>query len=160
MKKDTKNIEKLTNRLNDLLAAYQVAYFNTRASHWLIKGENFFELHKVFETAYNDATVKIDDIAERILTLGGVPMLFASRMIKSSEIAEKKITGDQMVCVKGMIEDLSALEIIENDIVKMAGNLDDYVTADMITKYLGEQQKTNWMLYQFLSKKSHIEINK
>ena len=160
MKKDTKNIEKLTNRLNDLLATYQVVYFNTRASHWLIKGENFFELHKVFETAYNDATVKIDDIAERILTLGGVPMLFASRMIKSSGIAEKKITGNQMACVKGMIEDLSALEIIENDIVKMAGNLDDYVTADMVTKYLGEQQKTNWMLYQFLSKKSHIEINK
>lgn len=160
MKKDTKSIEKLTNRLNDLLAAYQVVYFNTRASHWLIKGENFFELHKVFETAYNDATVKIDDIAERILTLGGVPMLFASKMIKSSEIEEKKITGNQTACVKGMIDDLSALEVIENDIVKMADNIDDYVTADMITKYLGEQQKINWMLYQFLSKKSHIEINK
>ena len=160
MKNDTKSIEKLINRLNDLLAAYQVAYFNTRASHWLIKGENFFELHKVFETAYNDATVKIDDIAERILTLGGVPMLFASGMIKSSKIAEKKITGDQTACVKGMIEDLSALEIIENDVVKMADSIDDYVTADMITKYLGQQQKTNWMLYQFLSKKSHIEINK
>ncbi len=64
---DQKNI---VNKLNDLLAAYQVAYFNTRASHWMIKGENFFELHKVFEIAYNDATVKIDDIAERILTLG------------------------------------------------------------------------------------------
>lgn len=160
MKKDTATIEKITDRLNDLLAAYQVAYFNTRASHWMIKGENFFELHKVFETAYNDATVKIDDIAERILTLGGIPKMFASDMIKGSAIKEKKVTGDQTECVKGMIEDLAALEVIENEIVDMADQANDVVTADMLTKYLGQQQKTSWMLYQFLKKKSHIEIKK
>jgi len=158
MKKDTATIEKIISRLNDLLAAYQVAYFNTRSSHWMIKGENFFELHKVFETAYNDATVKIDDIAERILTLGGVPKMFATDMIKSSVIKEKKVSGDQTECVKGMIEDQEALEGLENEIVKMADDANDVVTADMLTKYLGQQQKTNWMLYQFLKKKSHIEI--
>lgn len=160
MKKDTATIEKITKRLNDLLAAYQVAYFNTRSSHWMIKGENFFELHKVFEMAYNDATEKIDAIAERILTLGGVPKMFASDMIAASAIKEKKVSGDQTECVKGMIEDQEALEIIENDIVSMADEANDVVTADMLTKYLGEQQKTNWMLYQFLKKKSHIEVKK
>lgn len=158
MKKDAATIEKIINRLNDLLAAYQVVYFNTRSSHWMIKGENFFELHKVFETAYNDATVKIDDIAERILTLGGIPKMFATDMIKSSVVKEKKVSGDQTECVKGMIEDQEALEVIENEIVKMADNANDVVTADMLTKYLGQQQKTNWMLYQFLKKKSHIEV--
>ena len=160
MKKDTATIEKITGRLNDLLAAYQVAYFNTRSSHWMIKGENFFELHKVFETAYNDATEKIDEIAERILTLGGIPKMFATDMIKSSVINEKKVTGDQTECVKGMIEDQEALEKIENEIVKMADDANDVVTADILTKYLGQQQKTNWMLYQFLKKKSHIEVKK
>ncbi len=158
MKKDAATIEKIINRLNDLLAAYQVVYFNTRSSHWMIKGENFFELHKVFETAYNDATVKIDDIAERILTLGGIPKMFATDMIKSSVVKEKKVSGDQTECVKGMIEDQEALEVIENEIVKMADDANDVVTADMLTKYLGQQQKTNWMLYQFLKKKSHIEV--
>jgi starvation-inducible DNA-binding protein len=126
----------------------------------MIKGENFFELHKVFETAYNDATEKIDEIAERILTLGGVPKMFATDMIKSSVIKEKKVTGDQTECVKGMIEDQEALEKIENEIVAMADEANDVVTADMLTKYLGDQQKTNWMLYQFLNKKSHIEVKK
>lgn len=156
--KNKSTIEKLVVKLNDLLAAYQVAYFNTRASHWMIKGENFFELHKVFEIAYNDATEKIDEIAERILTLGGTPVLFASEMIRSSKISEKKVTGDQTACVKGMIDDLTALTVIENEVVKIADDLSDVVTADVITKYIGEQQKTNWMLYQFLNKKSHIAL--
>jgi len=160
MKNNTATLEKITNRLNDLLAAYQIAYFNTRSSHWRIKGENFFELHKVFEAAYNDATEKIDEIAERILTLGGIPKMSATEMIKGSVIKEKKVTGDQTECVKGMIEDQEALEVIENDIVKMADDANDVVTADMLTKYLGQQQKTNWMLYQFLKKKSHIEVKK
>jgi len=153
MKVDTSN---LTDKLNKLLAAYQVAYFNTRASHWMIKGENFFELHKVFEIAYNDATVKIDEIAERILTLGGQPYLSASEMIKRSSIEEHKKSGDETVCVKGFLEDLTALTEIEKEVIKVADELEDVVTVDQLTKYMGEQQKTSWMLYQFLNKRSKI----
>lgn len=147
----------LVDRLNELLAAYQVAYFNTRASHWMIKGENFFELHKVFEAQYNDATVKIDDLAERILTIGGIPLMSASDILKSSHVAEVKPSGDQTVCIKRLLDDLTALTVIENEIVKMADEAEDVVTADMLTKFLGEQQKTTWMLYQFLKKKSDIK---
>lgn len=146
----------LVNRLNDLLSAYQVAYFNTRASHWMIKGENFFELHKVFEVAYNDATEKIDEIAERILTLGGAPILKASEMIRQSDIKEHEMSGDETGCVKGLLNDLTALTVIEKEIVKMADEQEDVVTADMVTGYMGQQQKTSWMLYQFLNKKSKI----
>src|SRR3954465_8481636 len=93
----------LVDKLNELLSAYQVVYFNTRASHWMIKGENFFELHKLFETAYNDATGKIDAIAERILTLGGKPFLTASEMIEASVIKEYQVSGDETGCVKGLL---------------------------------------------------------
>jgi starvation-inducible DNA-binding protein len=151
------NKQAIVSRLNALLSAYQVAYFNTRASHWMIKGENFFELHKVFETAYNDATEKIDEIAERILTLGGIPLMTVSEIIASSEIGERKVSGDQTACIKGMLDDLTQLTVIENEIVKMAAGADDVVTADILTKYLGQQQKTAWMLYQFLNKKSAIK---
>jgi starvation-inducible DNA-binding protein len=157
MKTSNGKYNKLISRLNDLLVAYQVVYFNTRASHWMIKGENFFELHKVFEVQYNDATVKIDDIAERILTLGGVPLMTASEMMKSSEIKEVKPGGDQTSCVKVLIDDLTQLTVIENEIVKMADEAEDVVTADILTKFLGEQQKTTWMLYQFLNKKSTVK---
>ncbi|MBL7930409.1 MAG: DNA starvation/stationary phase protection protein [Bacteroidia bacterium] len=146
----------LIKQLNNLLASYQVAYFNIRASHWMIKGENFFELHKVFETAYNDATVKIDAIAERILTLGGQPLLNATDMLKLSVIKENGQNGDQEKCVVAMLNDLKGLAVIETEVVKLAQDHEDIVTADLITKYLGEQQKTAWMLSQFLNKRSTI----
>lgn len=157
MKTTNGKYDKLIAKLNDLLVAYQVAYFNTRASHWMIRGENFFELHKVFEIQYNDATVKIDDIAERILTLGGVPLMTASEMIHSSEIKEVKATGDQTSCVKVLLDNLTSLTVIENEIIKMADEAEDVVTADILTRFLGEQQKTTWMLYQFLNKKSSVK---
>ena len=142
--------------LNELLAAYQVVYFNTRGSHWMVKGENFFELHKLFETAYNDATSKIDEIAERILTLGGIPLQTASEMLKVSQVKEYRMNGDEVACVKGLLEDLKKLGAIEKKIIGEAGTQDDIVTADLLTGYMGEQQKTSWMLSQFLSKRSSI----
>jgi len=63
----------LTHLLNQLLANYSVFYQNTRGYHWHIKGEQFFELHLKFEELYQNLFVKIDEIAERILTLGGLP---------------------------------------------------------------------------------------
>lgn len=60
---------KLADNLNDLLANYQLFYSNVRGFHWNITGEKFFELHAKFEEIYNDALLKIDEIAERVRTL-------------------------------------------------------------------------------------------
>lgn len=100
---------------------------------------------------------KIDEIAERILTLGGVPLMTVSEIIRSSEIKESKVNGDQTVCIQGMLDDLTQLTVIENEIVRMAHEAEDVVTADIQTKYPGQQQKTAWMPYQFLKKKSAIK---
>jgi starvation-inducible DNA-binding protein len=146
----------LIKKLNELLSAYQVAYFNARSSHWMIKGDSFFELHKVFENVYNDSSNKIDAIAERILTLGGTPILHASDMIKTSIIKENGVNGKQSKCVSSLMNDIKSLSIIETEIAKIAQDQDDIVTADLVTKYLGEQQKLNWMLAQFLQQRSSI----
>jgi starvation-inducible DNA-binding protein len=146
----------LVKKLNELLSAYQVAYFNARSSHWMIKGDSFFELHKVFENVYNDSSNKIDAIAERILTLGGTPLLHASDMIKMSNIKENGVNGNQAKCVSSLMNDIKSLSVIETEIAKLAQEQDDIVTADLVTKYLGEQQKLNWMLAQFLQQRSSI----
>lgn len=154
--KNKANNDSLIEKLNSLMSSYQVAFFNIRTYHWMIKGENFFELHKVFETAYNDANEKIDAIAERILTLGGKPYLTATQMLKTSEIKENPVNGDKNKCVAAMLDDLKSLSAIECEIIKLANEQNDIGTADLITKYLGEQQKTGWMLSQFLDKPSSI----
>ncbi len=66
--------QKLADKLNVLLANYQLFYINVRGFHWNITGSNFFELHIKFEELYNDALLKIDEVAERILTLGHTPL--------------------------------------------------------------------------------------
>ena len=146
----------LTEGLNTLLASYQAMYFNVRSSHWMIRGGNFFELHKVFETAYNEAAANIDEIAERILTLGGTPLLTGSELLKKSEIKERPSGGDETACVRLLLEDLTQLTGIEKDLVRQADDLDDIVTADLLTGYMSAQQKTVWMLSQSLNKKSSI----
>jgi starvation-inducible DNA-binding protein len=64
----------LVDNLNGLLANFQIYYQSLRGLHWNFKGKNFFELHVKFEEFYTYSQVKIDDIAERILTLQGKPM--------------------------------------------------------------------------------------
>ena len=65
---------KVVEALQQLLADYQVFYTNLRGFHWNIKGHGFFVLHSKFEDMYNDAAEKVDELAERILMLGGVPV--------------------------------------------------------------------------------------
>jgi len=65
---DAIKAKKLADLLNVLLANYQLFYINSRGFHWNIKGEKFFELHLKFEELYTDTQLKIDEIAERILT--------------------------------------------------------------------------------------------
>ena len=82
---DEKKSAKLGDKLNELLANYQIFYMNVRGFHWNIKGEQFFELHVKFEETYNDLLLKVDEIAERILTLGQRPMHAYSTYIKASD---------------------------------------------------------------------------
>lgn len=70
---DEMKLNRVLDALQHLLADFQVYYTNLRGLHWNIRGRGFFTLHEKFETLYNDTAEKIDEIAERILMLGGVP---------------------------------------------------------------------------------------
>ena len=90
--------------LNALLADYQLFYMNTRGLHWNIKGENFFELHLKFEELYNNLVLKIDEIAERVLTLGGTPVHSYSDYLKLSSVKEAKNISKGIVGVKLIVD--------------------------------------------------------
>jgi starvation-inducible DNA-binding protein len=106
---DTQKAQALSLSLNDLLANYQVYYTNIRGFHWNIKGEKFFELHVKFEELYDDLALKIDELAERILTLGFEPEYRFSKYINVSEIKEATQTRDG---VKNVAELVNGLEIL------------------------------------------------
>src|SRR5690554_7952701 len=91
---DKEESKQLGEKLNVLLANYSVFYQNVRGYHWNIKGDTFFELHDKFEELYNDLFKKIDEVAERVLTLGYNPIHTYSEYFELSEIKESERVSD------------------------------------------------------------------
>ncbi|WP_087018375.1 Dps family protein [Thaumasiovibrio subtropicus] len=140
----------LASELNALLAHYQVLYMNARGYHWNIKGEAFFELHVKFEEIYTDLQTKIDELAERILTLGQTPDHAFSRYLAVSAIEEHQNATSGKACVGGLVEGFSALLSKQRVILEQAGEANDEGTAALMGDYIREQEKLLWMLNAYL----------
>jgi starvation-inducible DNA-binding protein len=148
---DTQKAQALSLSLNDLLANYQVYYANIRGFHWNIKGEKFFELHAKFEELYDDLAIKIDELAERILTLGYEPEYKFSTYLEKSKIKEASQTRDGM---KNVIDLVSGLEILiakQRIILDESEAANDEGTNALMSDYIREQEKLVWMYTAFLN---------
>ena len=147
---DEKKAANLGDKLNELLANYQIFYMNVRGFHWNIKGEQFFELHAKFEETYNDLLLKVDEIAERILTLGQRPMHAYSTYIKASDIEEVKDVHEGRACVGNILDSYQSVIRLQREIQALANDADDEGTAALMSDYIREQEKTAWMLTSYL----------
>lgn len=147
---DKDKAEELGNKLNKLLANYQIFYMNVRGFHWNIKGENFFELHEKFEETYDDLLLKIDEIAERILTLGQRPQHAYSTYIKNSEIDEAKDMHEGRACVANILDGYKTTIRLQREILEIAGETGDEGTNALMSDYIKEQEKTAWMLTSYM----------
>lgn len=148
---DSKKSKELAENLNNLLSDFQLFYMNLRGFHWNIKGEKFFELHLKFEELYNDAQLKIDEIAERVLTLGFTPIHTYSDYIKKSQIKEASDISDGKIALKSIIETLTTIIITEREILNMANDANDEGTNALMSDYIREQEKLMWMLKSYLN---------
>ena len=149
---DKKESQKLAEKLNELLANYSIFYQNVRGSHWNIKGEKFFELHVKFEELYNDLILKIDELAERILTLGYAPEHRYSAYLKKSEIREIKETSDGIADVKAILEAFKILIKKQRKLLELSDKAGDEGTNALMSDYIREQEKLVWMYAAFLGK--------
>ncbi|WP_299432009.1 DNA starvation/stationary phase protection protein [uncultured Aquimarina sp.] len=136
--------------LNQLLADYQVFYQNLRGLHWNIKGKEFFELHLKFEEFYDDAVIKIDEIAERILTLEAEPLHTFSDYLNNSKIKEEKGVANGIKGVKIIMKNFSAIIILEREILNLAGDAEDEGTMSLMSDYISQTEKILWMLSSYL----------
>lgn len=140
----------LADALNDLLANYQIFYMNVRGYHWNIKGQNFFELHMKFEELYNDLLVKVDEIAERVLTLGHRPAHAYSSYIERSEVSERKDVANGKEAMEDIVESFAKLIAKQRKLLSLASDADDEGTASLMSDYISEQEKTVWMYRSYL----------
>ena len=148
----TEDAQKLSKELNTLLANYQLFYQNLRGFHWNIKGSDFFELHLKFEELYNDAQIKIDEIAERILTLGESPLHSFQEYLNHSEIKAVVGVSDGSKGLDVTLKGFQMLILQERKILKSAADFEDEGTVSLMSDYITETEKTVWMLAAYLNR--------
>ncbi|QCE42132.1 Dps family protein [Psychroserpens sp. NJDZ02] len=149
---DTQKTKELAEQLNQLLANFQIYYQNLRGIHWNIRGKNFFDLHVKFEELYTDANMKVDLIAERVLTLGETPLHTFDDYIKSSKVPVGHNVSKDDNAVALIVTSLTELLKLERHILETAGEANDEGTNSMISDFISEQEKTIWMMNAWLGK--------
>lgn len=139
----------LVNGLQQLLADFQVYYTNLRNFHWNIKGHDFFTLHSQFEKMYDDMAEKVDEVAERILMLGGVPESKFSAYLQLAKVKEADVTTSGSAALKNILETVARLMEEERKLLALASEAGDEVTVSLMSDYLSEQEKLVWMLVAY-----------
>lgn len=150
---DSTKAAQLAEKLNELLANYSLFYQNTRGYHWNIKGEKFFELHLKFEELYNDLLLKVDEVAERILTLGHSPNHNYSDYKKISKITESTKVSDGITAVKEILNSFQTVILLQREILSLSAEAGDEGTNALMSDYIRMQEKLVWMYSAFLNDK-------
>jgi starvation-inducible DNA-binding protein len=137
-------------QLNTLLSSYQLHYQNLRSLHWNIKGQAFFELHLKYEELYTRTQIIIDDLAERILSIGETPLSRFSDYTANSILKENPIINDGKTGVAYILSAQNAILALEKEILDLSGEANDEGTNSLMSDLIGEKEKTNWMFRAWL----------
>lgn len=140
----------LIDRLNLLLADYQIYYQNLRGFHWNIQGKWFFQLHDKFEELYREASETIDKIAERIRSLGATPLHAFDDYFQKAQLNAAKNISDGEQAVQIAVKNNQVLLFHLKDILAIASQQKDEGTATLITDLITATEKRIWMLKSFL----------
>ncbi|PEC51910.1 DNA starvation/stationary phase protection protein [Bacillus sp. AFS077874] len=149
---DTSSISKTTvDVLNKQIADWNILFVKLHNYHWYVKGPNFFTLHTKFEEFYNEASLHIDELAERVLIIGGKPLATMREYLDTSSLneANKNITSDEMV--QDITKDYNYLIEELKDGMEIAESENDSVTHDLLLAIREQLAKHVWMLTAYLN---------
>lgn len=135
--------------LNVLLADY--LYQKLRNYHWNVSGPMFFGLHEKFEELYTETALRVDEIAERVLSAGGRPVSTLKQHLELARLKEDDGTPNADEMVRTLQGDLECLNGALRKGSEEANKLGDVATANLLDGYADTQEKTVWMLRAFLA---------
>jgi starvation-inducible DNA-binding protein len=139
----------LIEAINQLQADYQVYYQKLRAFHWNVRGPMFFSLHVKFEELYTAFAVKVDDLAERALTLDGKPLPTLSAVLEKARLKEATSMPDAVGMVRALTDDLVQLNAWTRQVAAQAESAEDVGTVNLLEGFADAQEKDVWMLRSF-----------
>ncbi|OWR31699.1 DNA starvation/stationary phase protection protein [Saccharibacillus sp. O23] len=138
--------------LNKQVADWSVLYTKLHNFHWYVKGTHFFTLHAKFEEFYDAATARMDEIAERLLTIGGAPAATLREQLELTSVAEARggETAEEMVEI--LVRDFRAEAAELEEAIEIAGSLNDKATEDLLIGIKSAVDKDAWMLEAYLGR--------
>jgi starvation-inducible DNA-binding protein len=142
--------EALSGKLNHLLADYMIFYQNVRGLHWNVRGDKFFELHLKFEELYTSLLLKVDEIAERILTLGGTPLHTFGEYMEAARIKGVKDISGGRKGIRAIMDALAVIITNQRQLLQLASEAGDEGTSALMSDYIREQEKMAWMYAAYL----------
>ncbi len=146
----------IIDHLRVLEADYSVFYRKLRAFHWNVQGPQFFTLHVKFEELYNGFALKVDELAERALTLGGRPIPTYQEVLDAARLKEASSMPDAVGMVEELYSDLKKLNQWTREVIGAAGDASDVGTTSMLEDFAVQGEKEAWMLRSFLGKSESV----
>lgn len=140
----------LIKELNTQVSTWSVMYAKLHNYHWYVKGKEFFTLHAKFEELYNEATQHMDDIAERVLTLGGEPTATLKQHIEDAVVHEAAGNEKAEQMVATLVSDFNAIMKSLKKGMELSVKEDDVMTEDLLNAIYQSIEKHQWMLNAFL----------
>ncbi|MFZ2288915.1 MAG: Dps family protein [Halopseudomonas yangmingensis] len=136
--------------LSRLLADTYTLYLQTHNFHWNVKGPMFQTLHLMFETQYNELALAVDEIAERIRTLGFAAPGTYKQFVELSSIKEVEGVPEAKEMIRLLVEGQEACVRTARSIFPVCDEASDEPSADLLTQRMQVHEKTAWMLRSLL----------
>lgn len=138
--------KEINQNLNKLIADFTVFYQKLRHYHWNVKGPQFFQLHEKFEVIYNEVGMAIDELAERVVGLNGVPLHTLADMLKETDLDEDPEMAEPAVMVSRTVKDIKSLNQSLQATIELAEEAADRTTANLLDETKDGLEAHLWML--------------
>jgi len=129
-----------------LMANTYTLYLKTHGYHWNVEGPHFQQLHVQFMEQYTEMWTAVDELAERIRALGHYAPSSYAEMAKLSSVPEETGKPDWKAMVRNLAKGHEEVAKSARDVLRVAEDISDDATADVVTPRITLHEKTAWML--------------
>ena len=143
--------QQVVDRLGHLLADSYTLYLKTHNYHWNVTGPMFTTLHTLFETQYNDLALAVDEIAERIRSLGAHAPGSYTEFAKLASVQEETSHPSAKDMIQNLVADQAKVVESARNVILASEEVGDQASADLGTRRVDVHEKNAWML------RSHLE---
>jgi starvation-inducible DNA-binding protein len=145
------NLQNVATELNKILSDEVVLYIKTRNYHWNVEGESFMEMHKFYQSQYEELDEIMDDVAERIRFIGHYSEARLVDYLKLTHLSEPQYTTDRKEQLRNLLMDHEAVIMNLRGLITTLGEkYNDLGSADFVTGLMEKHEKMAWMIRSYL----------